>query len=500
MVSSLKALWIALVCAIGTINALPQEKRTTPRHAQVLILGGGITGVIAARTFKQAGINNILVIEGREELGGRMRSTEFGGLTVELGANWIQGTQTGNGPINPILTLARKHHLKTQFNNFDDLTTYDDTGLVDFIDAANQADTDFNNFNIVAGPRVANAQVDMTASAGYRLSGAKILDKQAAAAQYLNFDFEYAQTPQESSWLAASWNNNFTFVAEQGGFSEANLMCIDQRGYKTIVQGEAEDFLTSDEILLNAVVQNITYSSTGVSVTLTNGTVITGDYALCTFSVGVLQHDDVTFIPPLPAFKQEAISSIAMATYTKIFLQFPTKFWFDTEMGLYADPERGRYPIWQSLDHPKFLPGSRILFVTVTSDFSQRVEAFTDEQVQAEVMDVVHNMFPNIEVPEPNAFLFPRWHSDPLYRGSYSNWPPSFFSGHHENLKLNVDRLYFAGEATSVKFFGFLHGAYFEGLNMANIIISCIEGNSTCNTALTNGGEVTNSVPFDLNN
>ncbi len=79
----------------------------------------------------------------------------------------------------------------------------------------------------------------------------------------------------------------------------------------------------------------------------------------------------------------EAIQSMTMTTYTKIFLQFPHKFWFNTEarllfssvnpdpettpqMGLYADNERGRYPVWQSLDHPKFLDGSGILFATVT--------------------------------------------------------------------------------------------------------------------------------------
>lgn len=37
-----------------------------------------------------------------------------------------------------------------------------------------------------------------------------------------------------------------------------------------------------------------------------------------------------------------------------------------SQMGLYADSERGRYPVWQSLDHVNFLLGSRILFVTVT--------------------------------------------------------------------------------------------------------------------------------------
>ena len=36
------------------------------------------------------------------------------------------------------------------------------------------------------------------------------------------------------------------------------------------------------------------------------------------------------------------------------------------QFALYADRERGRYPVWQSLDLEGFFPGSGILFVTVT--------------------------------------------------------------------------------------------------------------------------------------
>jgi hypothetical protein len=35
-------------------------------------------------------------------------------------------------------------------------------------------------------------------------------------------------------------------------------------------------------------------------------------------------------------------------------------------MTIYADMERGRYLVWQSLDHAKFFPGSGLVFVTVT--------------------------------------------------------------------------------------------------------------------------------------
>lgn len=77
-------------------------------------------------------------------------------------------------------------------------------------------------------------------------------------------------------------------------------MSIDPRGFKTIIKQEADEFLTVDQLMLNSTVKDISYSNSGVTVTLTNGTAIRGDYALCTFSVGVLQNDDVVFNPVLP--------------------------------------------------------------------------------------------------------------------------------------------------------------------------------------------------------
>lgn len=89
-------------------------------------------------------------------------------------------------------------------------------------------------------------------------------------------------------------------------------MSIDQRGFKTFIQEEAKEFLTPDQILLNKTVKSIAYSSSGVRVTLIDGETISGDYVLCTFSLGVLQNDDVKFEPELPDWKMEAIYSMTM--------------------------------------------------------------------------------------------------------------------------------------------------------------------------------------------
>ncbi|KAI8972602.1 amine oxidase [Trametes punicea] len=503
---SLIRLWllsVVLVCLSAPDSfGLSVDNTSLKKDASILILGGGVTGAIAARTLRENGINNFVIVEARRELGGRLTSQMFGvpgrEVTLELGANWVQGTQSGDGPANPIWTLVQKHGLHTHFNDwYGSISTYDTAGAADYIDVFDDSTDAYTNLTIAAGARVAKRLVDGTARTGYSLIGAKSQTAQAMASEYYQFDWEYAQTPEESSWIASSWGNNFTYNTDVGGFGDDNQMALDQRGFKYFIQAEAEEFLQLDQVRLNSTVKKIIHSNSGVTVELVSGESLRADYALCTFSLGVLQHDDVVFEPPLPDWKQEAIQSMVMATYTKIFLQFSEKFWFDTEMALYADPVRGRYPVWQSLDHKNFFPGSGIIFVTVTGDYSQRIEALSDAQVQEEVLGVLGTMFPNTTIPEPLAFHFPRWHSDPLFRGSYSNWPASFFSEHHQNLRATVgDRLWFAGEATSQKYFGFLQGAYFEGLDVATRIAACVQGGGCA--GIQQVAQVTNARPYQI--
>ena len=133
-------------------------------------------------------------------------------------------------------------------------------------------------------------------------------------------------------------------------------------------------------------------------------------------------------------------------------------------------------------------------------------------------MSVLRSMFPNATIPDPETFYFPRWFTNPLYRGSYTNWPPSFYSDHHENLRATVDqRLWFAGEATSMKWFGdcyvvrslsiqsannirfwtgFLHGAYYEGVDVATAMAKCIEAGGC--VGLEHVKEVTNGQPYKI--
>jgi polyamine oxidase len=148
-----------------------------------------------------------------------------------------------------------------------------------------------------------------------------------------------------------------------------------------------------------------------------------------------------------------------MSTYTKIFLSFPQKFWNDdSQYSLYVDPyTRGHYAIWQNLGLPDFFPDSNITFVTVTDELSYTVVAQPENQTMTEVLEVLGNRYPDI--PAPNGFLFPRWTSDPLFRGSYSDWPAGYPRILHEQMSAPVGPIHFAVEAKSCPYFGLMQGA-----------------------------------------
>ncbi|KZO94558.1 amine oxidase [Calocera viscosa TUFC12733] len=491
------ALTLPLLSALLlSLPGLASGQNSNATHVPLLILGGGMAGLRAATLLSSShNFSSYTLIEGSPRLGGRMHATTFGSPTspggehvVELGANWVQGlTNPDTGTTNPVWTLAQAVNLSTTYSDYTDFLPYSSNGTLnaDEVNNAMDAFSDaFDTYLSLAGERQAGGLHDMTARTGLRMGGWGERGFVQRAVEYWNFDMEYAMSPDESSWVQVANNNNFTF----NDFSDENNLVVDPRGFSTIATSPFYALPASQrgEVRLNSTVTSIGYSSTGVNITLSSGEMLTADYALCTFSLGVLQSPRITFTPPLPSWKQEALSGFAMSTYTKIFLQFSDKFWPDTQFQLYADPHsRGRYTQWQSLDAPGFLPGSKILFTTVTAQDSIRVESMSDSAVLAELLQVLSGMYGPSVVSAVNVtdFYFPRWHANPLFRGTYSNWPAAFHPAELDNLRaplpgtgagLGQGRLLFAGEATSFEYFGFLQGAYTEGERAARALANCL--------------------------
>ncbi|KAI1777977.1 amine oxidase [Hypoxylon cercidicola] len=517
--------WCAFLVApvASIISTAPRASNETEcRKTTVAVLGAGVAGITAAQALSNASISDFLIVERNDYIGGRVAHTNFGSrpdgtpYVVELGANWVQGLGSEGGPENPIWTLAKKYGLNNTYSNYSSILTYDVTGASDYSDLFDTFEDAYATAEQDAGYILTDNLQDASVRAGLSVAGWKPKkDMHAQALEWWEWDWETAWPPEQSGFLFGITGYNLTFYQ----FSDENNFVWDQRGFNAFVIGEAYEFLEENDprVLLETVVKGISYGPDGVTIHIDDGSCIEAqrqsliplyfdvqsylnpsnmdkgynDYAIATFSVGVLQNDVVEFKPPLPRWKREAIEQFQMGTYTKIFLQFNETFWDkDTQFFLYADDKsRGYYPVWQSLSAPGFVEESNIIFVTVVDGQSYRVEQQSDEETKAEVMTVLRTMFPELEIPDPIAFMYPRWSTEEWAYGSYSNWPVGMTLEKHQNLRANVDRLWFAGEATSAEYYGFLHGAWFEGRDVGMRIAGLLGqgGNHECDGNSTVG-------------
>ena len=85
--------WVTWVPWVPWVTWVPIDKTMTEDNefveAEVLVLGAGMAGITVAARLKEEGVEGVVVVEGSDRIGGRVKDTQFGGITIELGANWV---------------------------------------------------------------------------------------------------------------------------------------------------------------------------------------------------------------------------------------------------------------------------------------------------------------------------------------------------------------------------------------------------------------------------
>ncbi|KAK9113767.1 hypothetical protein Syun_020564 [Stephania yunnanensis] len=468
-----------LMMVVFVLLLAPSTLLATDVTASVIVVGAGMSGISAAKTLSDAGIKDIVILEATDRIGGRIREQEFGGLNVEIGANWVEGVN-GN-ELNPIWDMANKLKLKVFFSDYDNLyaNTYKQAGgkyESSFAQSAFDKADDLEKFGeSVSNKLTATRQEDISILVSQRLKNQVPTTPIDMAIDYYKYDYEFAEPPRVTSLINTQPLSTFA------NFGEDLYFVADPRGYSSVVYHVARQFLTFDKsgkltdprVKFNKAVTEIKQSPSGVIVKTEDGTVYRAKYVMVSVSVGVLQTKLIDFVPDLPPWKILAVYQFDMAVYTKIFIKFPHKFWptgNGTEFFLYAHDKRGYYTIWQQLEAQ--YPGANALLVTVTDDESRRIEQQSDEETKAEVMEVLREMFGK-NIPEPTDILVPKWWSNRFFKGTFSNWPIGVTRFEYDQIRAPVGRIYFTGEHTSEHYNGYVHGAYLAGIDSAKILIRC---------------------------
>ncbi|KAM7472532.1 hypothetical protein LguiA_010715 [Lonicera macranthoides] len=433
----------------------------SPTRCSVIIVGAGVSGISAAKVLAENGVEDMVILEASDRIGGRIRKDDFGGVSVELGAGWIAGV--GGKESNPVWELARQSGLRTCFSDYSNAryNIYDPSGKI--FPSGIAADS----YKKAVDSAIEKLRTD---EANHGDDVANLYEPPSSpktpielAIDFILHDFEMAEVEPISTYV---------------DFGEREFLVADERGYEYLLHKMAETFLfTSDgEIMdsrlkLNKVVRELQHSRNGVSVTTEDGCVYEANYVILSVSIGVLQSDLISFRPPLPRWKMEAIEKCDVMVYTKIFLKFPCKFWpcgAEKEFFIYAHERRGYYTFWQHMENA--YPGSNILVVTLTNGESKRVEAQSDQETLKEAMEVLKNMF-GPQIPDATDILVPRWWNNRFQRGSYSNYPIYINHQAVQDIKAPVGRIFFTGEHTSERFNGYVHGGYLAGIDTSEAIL-----------------------------
>ncbi len=139
-----------------------------------------------------------------------------------------------------------------------------------------------------------------------------------------------------------------------------------------------------------------------------------------------------------------------------------------------------------------------VLLTTPTGFLAKILETKSDEELVDWFMDELSYIFPEIAaegkgLPRPKAIYRTKWWADPYFRGSYS--------ARHVDTNPRMplllaepidDRLFWAGEATSLKRNGYVDGAYETGIREARRLL-CLgrreERTTTAAETRTGGAE-----------
>jgi len=490
----------------------------------VVVMGAGVAGLSAARQLHDSGKCDVVVLEGRDRIGGRIHTYQFRALPheqlpplkVDLGANYLHGC----GPGQKVYELACKLGIKSgEVAN----GHWESTEIAQWYSTKTgkkikeHTIVRMHNLFLSIGLRIdeyfrKNEKETLHANLESLFNKAKCEILEEKKMQLSREDEKVLTVIVQKGWgfVANISDLSSNFLNQKHQAAKIDYLLTDNwtnhciaRMKKNILRSESFNIERthrghlSDRFCIeyewlpkylskglkihkNTICKEVTVVKSKnknpyVSVRCANGKVYDANFVICALPLGVLQSKSkkasVKFNPSLSKKKQRSIHAIGYGAHNKIVLRFRPQdiFWprnipqINTEDPRFSFLNLRRYGC------------EGVLLVHVFPPLAYNWGGMSDKEVIAQVLECLRLMFRPDIMPQPVDYVVTRWDTDEFSLGSYSYIARgSSMEDVWTMVEPHSKRILFCGEACSVDNLQCVTGAYESGQACAKAILDCL--------------------------
>ncbi|KVH92185.1 Amine oxidase [Cynara cardunculus var. scolymus] len=474
-------------------------ERQQSSKPSVIVIGSGISGIAAAHILNNADFE-VVLLESRDRIGGRIHTNYSFGCPVDMGASWqghydedchlwsfsqylvamalvmryapLHGTSSVNGffslkfmivpPVlhgvcneNPLAPLIRHLGLALYRTSGDNSVLYDHDleSYMLFDKEGHQVPQQIVIEVGEAFKKILKETEKVRDENHHDLSVLQAISVVLERHQELRQEglaYEVLQwyICRMEAWFAADLD-----MISLKNWDEENVLTgghgLMVEGYYPVLKALSKDI----DIRLNHRVTRISNGPNEVMVTIEGGRKFVADAAIITVPIGVLKANLIEFEPKLPEWKVSAISDLGMGNENKIALRFDNVFWPNVELLGTVAPTS--YSCGYFLNLHK-ATGHPVLVYMAAGRFAYDLEKLSEEAAANFAMLQLKKMFPEATEPvNPNSL------------GCYSYDVVGKPTDIYDRLRAPLGNLFFGGEAVSMENQGSVHGAYSSGVTAA---------------------------------
>jgi monoamine oxidase len=441
---------------------------TIPANADVVVVGAGFAGLSAARDLVRLG-HDVVVLEGRDRVGGRSSTTTIAGTPVDLGGTFVGPTQ------DAVIALAKElgcESVRTYSRGKNLIrwrgkvrayrSTIPKLSIIELVDVSRiQWRFDRVSRRVPVKDPWTSPIADILDSKTldqwlrYVHAGASTRDLMAIVARVT-----WGCEPEDVSMLHA-----VRYVKAAGGLGR--MLDVEggaqqdrfPDGTQQIALRMAEEL--GERVVLNAVVRSIEQHAGG---TLAVGS-DRGDIAAKAVIVAVPpQHRaGIAFDPALPPEYEKLTEHWPQGNLSKAYAAYETPFW--RENGCSGEALSDEGPVFITFDVSPSDSGPGILLGFTDA---RTFDSLPAEQRRERALEGFATLFGDA-ARHPIDYLDHRWGAEEFAPGGpTAAVPPGSWTTYGPWLRKPVDGIFWAGTETADQWTGFLDGAVRSGKRAAD--------------------------------